>query len=507
MSSDSLSSSERWYYERKAAQAAESAEQQARQLTAPGREATPLQQALAVGSVIGWPISNSFEELNHDTGWNHVGMHAVGKQWAQASMAVYDNLEQEVVTKSHAQDGQAEQRKAIQNHPAIKLLKNPNPVMSGFAFRYLVGKHVRSTGGFVIWEILNEEGKPAHLWVLPRPWLQYMPPREYYPMGLFRVFNQRGMQQYWGNSKLAAGFYVDVRSCITGGYPHNLYPGEPWGALSACAKIIDISEQTDTAVWSSLKEAPRPGMTILMNGEIMPSEDEMKRLRADIQASKGGALNTGQIMMLWGGKNGAKIDRMGTSLNDLQSVEIREQNKKYGLGIQGVPDMVTGMRSDTGSYAGDAATGNAFVELGVQPDMDMLASVLNMRWTRYYGDGFELEFSAKRFDDPTLDLQKADKLFAGIDKQAATVNEWRAVLKLPPVPGGDVMKEPPPPVPGMPGAVGQPGQDGDLPSDTGDDLPDDESSGFALPDSLGGQTGSRLPSWLLNGSAKNGVAH
>ena len=103
----------------------------------------------------------------------------------------------------------------------------------------------------------------------------------------------------------------------------------------------------------------------------------------------------------------------------------------------------------------------------MQPDFDEAVvrqpSLAQVLWRR-----LELEFSAKRFDDPQLDLQRADKVFQAIDKQAATVNEWRATMKLPPVPGGDVMKEPPPP-PMMPGAVGQISQAGDLPADTGDD--------------------------------------
>lgn len=438
-----------------------------RATTAAIRNATPTQRAFAVGATPGQPVTNKWEELAHDTSWNYIGIHTVAKQWAQADWVAYDESEtRQPVRKSHAADAPSAQWTPVPDHPALKLLNRPNPMMSRMKFMYIVGSHLRLTGGWLILEIRSKiTGKPIELWPLPRAWTTWMPPTQECPLGEFQVLNPRGMTGYWGNNPLASGFRVDVRECSVSGWPHPMNPGEQISPLSACSRIIDIIEQTDATVWSSLYQAVHNGLILILDPNAGPTDEPaIKQLSEAYRSTKGGPGNAGKAAAMVGVKS---IERPSIPLSELMAVEVRNQNKDFGLGIQGVPGVATGIRSEVGSYSGDAATFNGFAELGIQPDIDLFGAEMTMRWQRYWGENFRLEGHAKRIDDPIIDLQRIEKLQAAYETGLAKGNEVRAAMKLPPLPELDELKAPEP----QPGAIGPDGQP--IPGAPGQDQSDE----------------------------------
>ncbi len=425
-----------------------------------GRKATTLQRSIAVGHTPGYPVSNHREELEHFTGWNYVAVHTIAKQWAQATVCVYDKSE-EIVKKSH--DSPAEERKPLPNHEIAKLLASPNPLMGQQEFLYLVACQCHLPGGYVIWEIRNLAGKPSELWVLPKAWLTYQRPVEGHPLGLWRVYNPRGLTGYYGGNQLANGFYIDLRDTIIGGWPHPLYPGETCSPLAACAAIIDISEKADEAITASLINSPRPGMVVLL-GDAMLTDEQIDQMRASIKEFNAGVHNAGNVLAV----QGAKLDKPGALLSDLEATEIREQNRKFSLGIQGVPSIATGA-ADEMTAAGASAVLNNFTEQTVQPGLNLFFGKLSSRWKPIYGDDFDVEAESRRYDDPALEQQVSDAIKDAVTKGLATGNEWRARVKLPPLPELEKIQQPPQPgaMPGQPGA--QPAEQA-APDDTGDEF-------------------------------------
>jgi len=219
------------------------------------------------------------------------------------------------------------------------------------------------------------------------------------------------------------------------------------------------------------------------------TKEALEQFSATIGTYKGGANNTGKVMVM----QGMKVDRMGTSVNDLDSVNVRKQNQEFVNAAHSVPPIATGIRTETGSYAADAATINTWIELHIQTQLNRVAGCFNHRWHRYWPDE-KLEISAKRADDPTLSQAKNNDLKDAVAKGGATWNEWRATQNLKPLPGLDEVKAPPEPQPGMVNNFhgGQPGQEGGVPpgadpnAEAGPnldlDLPDDESTGGKRPD-------------------------
>jgi phage portal protein BeeE len=305
------------------------------------RKGTPLQRAFAAAHVPGWPTGNPLNELQHDTSWVHVAVQKRGEHWGAAHLCVYDDSAARVRKSLGAPpDAPARKRTPLERHPALDLLKRPNPLKSQQDFLYQVSNQLDLTGGYVVWEVRNQLGLPMELWVLPRGWLAYQPPTDRHPMGLWRVYPTRQTGLWSSASRYAQGFYLDVRDTVFGGYPDPLQPGEFRSPLAACAQIVDITEKADLATWSHLVNAPRPGMIFktAANGDPM-TDEQWDQARQRLRVEHGGAVNTGNPMMLDGLE---PVNTPPAALADLNSVQVREQNQKFVLSIFGVPSVVIG---------------------------------------------------------------------------------------------------------------------------------------------------------------------
>lgn len=462
----------------------------------------------ATGNMPGWWTSDHLNELRHFTDWNYVAVHALGKQVMQATVCVYDNLRTKGYT---APDSPDLQRKHNPKHPIAKLLKRPNRKTSRGQFLYQIALQIGLTGGFAIWEVPSLiRGIPAELWVIPRGWLWFWPPTPEFPDGVYRVTPAIAPQ--WGSyqNNFAASFLVDAREMIVDGWSDPQYLGEFRSPLAACSQLIDISEQTDIATLARFKNEVKPGLLFSVDPRTPMTEAMIAKLYEQLEQYKAGANNAGKSMVA----QGVTAQKLGGS-DELDYTNGRDQNRKNVFGIQGVAPLVAGFIDGAGGYSAAAVTVKTTSEMTVQPMLNLIGDAFTHRWSEAFGDDFQVELSAKSYDDPTLELQRADKLMAGMDKQAVTINEWRASMKLPPIEGGDEMKQPEQPqMPGMPGMGGMmPGGDeqGQQPPAEGDEQQDDpmaefDSSDFDLADDLGDDDESGTKNPLMQAASGNRMA-
>lgn len=451
-----------------------------------GPKGTPVQRARIAGHLPGWPLTSKLEEGKHNTGWVYVATHAIAKQLMQATVSVYDESQTRPVQKNFAPDAPSNSRKPLPNHSIAKLLKRPNPMKSGAEFRYQLGQQICLPGVAVVWEVRNQLQFPMELWVLPKGWLYFQTPSEEYPLGRWRVTPGYGGMSGYMQSPFGSSFDIDCRETIQIGFPDALFPGDFVSPLSACSQLIDIAERTDIATLAGMLNSVNPsGFFSIVDAANNPSQpltdEQVVQLRAALDPMFRGAENVGNYGI---GNNIAwQATKQGPS--ELDYVNGRNQNQENILMIQGVPSVAAGKTGGT-TYSGNAAALNAFAELTIQPMLDLVAGAFTHRWQKHYGEDFCVEMSAKRTDDPTLEMQRADKLLAGVDKQCCTPNEWRAAMKLPPIQGGDEMKqpEPDPAMAGM-GPDGQPADQAavadDFDLDLEPDMGDDETTGQRNP--------------------------
>lgn len=397
------------------------------------------QQAYVAGHGAGYWNSDHFNELLHFTSWNYVGIHTVAKLWAGAEVEVFDKSWQaRLGVKSKAlatPDGSAEKLTPLPDHPAAKLLTNPNPYVSGRTFRYQVACQIRLTGGCLIWEVPNQFNEPSHLWVIPRGWARPVMPTPQYPNGGYWV--SPAFTTYSGNTTSAAQWFVPFEQMIRVGWPDPVYPGEFTSPLNACRQLIDISEQTDTATAASFLNTIHPSVLISIldgAGGMQPvTQEQIDQVRAQLDAMHVGAQNRGKHVVA----NNIDVKAFQSGPSDLDYVNGRKQNRENVLGLQNVAPTLAGFTEAT-NYSGAAVAAKTTVEFSVQPDLDLFADEMTKRFRRYWGDDFKIVVKAKSFDDPTLKLQKADKLLAA--RQAGVKvsdNQILAALDEPPIEGGD----------------------------------------------------------------------
>lgn len=499
-----------------------------------GQIPSVLQQAWLSGSTPGWWISDHLEELRHFVSWIYVGVHKIAQQWAQAKVCVYDKSEEQFYEqaspfgrpksitslayhlrqwrqKSNTPDTTAERETPLPDHPAAKKLDRPNPMMSGPMFRYQCACQLRLTGACYIWEVPNQFGEPEHLWVIPRGWARPMAPNGQNPLGWYQITPVFNTFTQGIASPSASTYIIPYEQMIDVRWPNPLYPGEGTSPLSACSQIIDIMEQTDTATWASFVNSVKPSLVFNIdprNGQTVTKE-MLDRLMTELETFKAGANNAGKVLAMLG----LTVQQMMNGPAELDYVNGRMQNRENVLAIQGVAPVVAGL-AGAGSYSEAAVHAKTTIEFSVEPDLNLFGATMTNRWQPIWGDDFRVEMTAKTMDDPTLQLQKTDKIAAGFQSGVVSANEYRGALDLEPLqdPIADIpqvllqsmvpgLGSPDTGIPGMGDA-----SDPYSAFTGGDEMATDTDTGIANPLMSEAPGNNRMDkAFRLNGFSKNGV--
>lgn len=493
-----------------------------------------LQQAWLSGATPGWWISDHLEELKHFVSWIYVGVHKIAQQWAQARVCVYDESAEQFYEqsesygrpkhlvdlayrlkqwrkKSNTPDTAAERETPLPDHPAAMLLDRPNPFTSGPVFRYQVACQLRLTGAAYIWEVPDQFGEPAHLWVIPRGWVRPMAPNGQHPLGWYQVTPIFNTFTQGIASPSSSTWIIPYEQMIDVKWPNPLYPGEGTSPLSACSQIIDIMEQTDQATWASFINAVKPSLVFNIdprNGQTVTKE-MIDRLMSEIETFKAGSNNAGKVLAMLG----LTVQQMMSGPSELDYVQGREQNRNNVLSVQGLSPVMVG--APVGNYSEAAVQAKCTVEFSVEPDLAIYSSTLTHRWQPWWGKDFRIEHTAKTMDDPTLLLQKTDKVAQGYTAGVVSANEYRSSLDLPtlPDPIADIpmvllqsmvpgIGSPDAPTPGLGDA-----DDPYVAFTAGDDMATDTDTGISNPIQAEAPGRNRMEkTFTLNGFGKNGTA-
>jgi len=416
-----------------------------------------LNQAWLSGATPGWWISDHLEELKHFVSWIYVGVHKVAQQVAQATVNIYDRSEQAQQDvyfdkamrfgrsrrlaelghylrlcrrKSHTPDTAAERETPIPDHRAARLLARPNPLTSGTVFRYQFECQLRLTGGCYVWEVPNQFGEPEHLWVIPKGWVRPMAPTPASPLGWYQVTPVFNTFTQGVASPSTSTWMIPYEQMIDVKWPNPLYPGEGTSPLSACSQIIDIMEQTDTATWASFVNSVKPSLVFNLdprNGQVV-TQEMIDQLMTQIETFKAGSNNAGKVLAMLG----LTVQQMMSGPGELDYVNGRVQNRENVLAIQGVSPVVAGL-AGAGSYSEAAVGAKCTVEFSVQPDLVLFGDTFTHHWQKHWGDDFRIELTAKSMDDPTLRLQKMDKVAQAFQLGVVSANEYRAAIDEPPL--------------------------------------------------------------------------
>ncbi|GEQ97057.1 hypothetical protein JCM17844_06940 [Iodidimonas gelatinilytica] len=209
-------------------------------------------------------------------------------------------------------------------------------------------------------------------------------------------------------------------------------------ALEAAAKSMDVHNAASSWNKALLDNAARAsGALVFEPGDGVPgnlTDEQVGRLKAEMEAQFQGAANAGRPLLLEGG---LKWQQMAFSPADMDFINTKNVAAREIALAFGVPPMLLGIPGDN-TYANYQEANRALWRLTLLPLVDRVLLGLS-RFLSKEGDPVRLV--ADRDALPALAVER-EALWARVGAAAfLTVNEQRAAVGLSPIAGGDERRE------------------------------------------------------------------
>lgn len=176
------------------------------------------------------------------------------------------------------------------DYPAWSLLRNPNPHLDEFDFRFLTELYVRLTGE-AYWRLIrNRFNRPEQVWLLPRHWVEVRRDRQ-----------TQAPTEYLYSIPGAGRVAVAVQDMLWLRTPNPLNPYQQGlgDAMSLGTEVETFEYASEADRRFFLNDAVPPGAVVIPGQAPMP--DEIKRIKDDWKQKFGGFWNTGEVPVLSGG--------------------------------------------------------------------------------------------------------------------------------------------------------------------------------------------------------------
>jgi HK97 family phage portal protein len=324
---------------------------------------------------------------------------------------------------------QGEQWQEREDHPLLTLLRQPNPDMSWAEWaEYVVGGLMIGGSAFIerVGPGLGEQRVA-------------MPPRELWPLRADRMTIKPGP----GPSPVSAYEYRSGTQTVTLDprlvlHVRLYHPADDlWGLspLQVLASIVDA--EVDAIAWNRtlIQRGARPSGALITQQRL--SDQEIARLRAQIEDLYTGAAQAGRPLILSGGLD---WKAMGLSPVDLDWQGLRKKNALDICTVYGVPPELIGVKE--GTYENRREARKAFYTETVLPLADKLRDELATWLLPLYGadQRFRLDYDRDAIEPLQEDRER---LWTRVrDAQWLTINEKRLATGYDELPGGDVLLVP-----------------------------------------------------------------
>ena len=378
-----------------------------------------------------WTIKRSFLELARDA----YGSNSV----VYACLEFLSNAVAEPPLLAYTLDAKLEKTPLPFDHPLVRLIRDPNPLMTEFQFFKLVTIHTHAGGRAHFWIQRNNLGKPKHLWPLRpdrvgpiyagrNPTDPNAPPVDpdnlilagwaYMQPGLGEPIRLRVEDVLTFNFPDPAG--------ETGGVVEGLAP------LAVLAREIEGDNEATNFAAALLKNSATPGIVIRLKQAMGLTRQQGRDIKRNFMADFGG-VRRGEPAVVDGD---AEITQLGFSLRDLDFSALRHVSESRIAAVLGVPAILVGL--EVGLTSGIKATTDEVRANFTEGRLSSLWRQYSDQYTKQVGSEFG-ENIICRFDMTqvkALTKQLAaqyEPIVFGFKQGAVTIDEYRVkVLQLPP---------------------------------------------------------------------------
>lgn len=347
------------------------------------------------------------------------------------------------------------------SHPVQKMLDNPNPLQDAYTFKYASIVDYSVTGNAIMY--LSRQSN----------WLIQVPTEIIQPditgRGELKGYDIVGMDPFSfpvsARTKLRPEDVIHVKRPN----PSSVY----WGLspLIPGANPSLFNRYTNEYLLNFYRKGAQPGMILEMGEES--NEVQAKKLLLTLETTYTGRTNQRRGMVL---PKGVKASTIAHTLADQQLITYIQNNRETLINIYGVPkhELSLAESGSIGSEEYKTALKN-FWEGPLMAIGSMFASAMTMRLASQLGPKYVIRLNYGGV--PILQENLDDKALTANSMLATmTYNEVRQkIWKLPPIPGGDVLRDMRPMFPSFPDVpptVTAPAAPAPVPVESGEDASD-----------------------------------
>ncbi len=325
----------------------------------------------------------------------------------------------------------AEGGQEIDRHPLLDLLDHPNPTQDGVAFLENIFLNLQIAGNAYIEAVqLQGSNRPVELYVLRSDRMKVVPG----PCGLPQGY------EYSVGGKLTR-WNADP---VTGKSPilhiKHFHPLDDWYGLSPLeAAMLSIDQHNAAGAWNQalLSHEARPSGALVFAPKEGPqalSEEQIKRLREEIDEHHQGTRNAGRPMILEGGLDWREMSHSPKEMDWLAGRDAAARDIALAFGV---PVQLIGIQGAQ-TYANMQEARIALYEETVLPLLGRVMAAFDHWLTPLFGRGLSLDFDR---DEISALTSRRDVLWEKVQNaDFLSVNEKRAALGYEPVEGGDEVR-------------------------------------------------------------------
>jgi HK97 family phage portal protein len=310
----------------------------------------------------------------------------------------------------------------IENHELLNLIKNPNPIDSGYQFMESLVSYFLLTGNGLIEQTklsgnrIYSDKQPIELWTVRPDRIKIIVGKNGYPKQYELTTNDVSKVWEFDEIKLKSNL-IHMKSFN----PTDLW----WGMSPLQAAMLSLDQSNAADKWnlSLLQNSATPSgvlkvLTTAANPTGTLGEAQFANLKSELELNYQGAQNTGRPMLLEGGLDWTQISLSPKEMSFLENKKVTSADIAE---VFGVPLEMLGLGQKTFNNYAEARA--AFYEETVLPLLDSILNKFNNCIAPSFGQGLYLKYD--KDDIEALGNKRQIKFNTVKDANFLTQNEKR----------------------------------------------------------------------------------
>lgn len=290
----------------------------------------------------------------------------------------------------------------IKSHPLLDLLDQPNTETSKNDALYIIQSHKKLTGD-AFWLKIRNGSQVIALRELPpdKIVLNLQAPTPTDPTVILNYIYKDTI-----NGEQVTETY-ETKDIIHFKKPNPRNAFRGLGAVEALKETIDLDNLTSDTTMKYFLNGAIQNFALTTDAKI--TEDQLKRLKAEIRASISGNSNAFNVPIFGGGLTPTDISYSNKEMQFLDQLEWYRDKIMVGFGNTKAS---IGIIDDVNRASHESSI-NSWLNSTVMPDMQAIVNTLNEFLVPEFGENLVLGFANPVPEDRTDDIEEATKLYAG----------------------------------------------------------------------------------------------